>query len=107
MFEQFDRYVLISRIKLAQVSALPTGNEALLNMNPGEAAEEKLDKFTSASKSAALKRYLALTEQDAAARKAAIRKDQLTQPVPSILLRRRRSRSRRALYRGPIDQLLA
>ena len=85
MFEQFDRYVLISRIKLAQVSALPTGNEALLNMNPGEAAEEKLDKFTSASKSAALKRYLALTEQDAAARKAAIRKDQLTQPVPSIL----------------------
>ena len=33
---------------------------------------------------AALKRYLALTEQDAAARKAAIRKDRLTQPVPAI-----------------------
>lgn len=84
MFEQFDRYVLISRIKLSQTSALPTGNEALLNMNPSDAAEEKLDKFTASSKSAALKRYLALTEQDTAARKAAIRKDQLTQPVPSI-----------------------
>jgi len=83
MFEQFDRYVLIRRIKLAPVSPLGSGNEALLNKNPGEATEEKLDKFIAASKSTALKRYLALAEQDAAARAASIRKDlpQLSMPV--------------------------
>ena len=62
MFEQFDRYVLIKRIKLAPVSPLATGNEALAEHEPADAAEEKLDKFVAANKSAALKRYLALGE---------------------------------------------
>lgn len=84
IFEQFDRYVLIKRIKLAPINALASGNEALLNKNPSDATEEKLDKFVASNKSAALKRYLALAEQDAAARAASIRKDLSLQPVPAI-----------------------
>jgi hypothetical protein len=84
MFEQFDHYVTIKRIKLAPTSPAATGNEALLRMNPADAAEDLLDKFVAANKSAAVKRYLALAEQDSAARAAAIRKDRPQQPVPVI-----------------------
>ena len=84
MFEQFDRYVSIKRIKLAPTSPAATGNAALLRMNPAEAAEDLLDKFVAANKSIAVKRYLTLAEQDSAARTAAIRKDQPLQPVPVI-----------------------
>ena len=82
MFEQFDRYVLIKRIKLAPVSPLASGNETLLRANPADAAEDKLDKFVATNKSAALKRYIVLAEQEAAARAAAIKRDQPQQPVP-------------------------
>jgi hypothetical protein len=84
IFEQFDRYVLITRIKLAPVSPLATGNDALLRQNPTEAAEDKVEKFLAASKSAALKRYIALSEKDAAASAAAIRLEKPLRPVPSI-----------------------
>jgi hypothetical protein len=60
IFEQFDRYVLIKQIKLAPISPLATGNEALLNMNPTPAAEEKLEKFLTSNKSPVLKKYLKL-----------------------------------------------
>ena len=85
MFEQFDRQVLITRVKLAPVSPLASGNEALLDKDPSDAAEEKLGKFIAGNKSVALKRYLALAEQEAAARAAATRKDPPTQPVPTVL----------------------
>lgn len=84
MFEQFDRHVLITRIKLAPVSPLASGNAALLDQDPSDAAEEKLGKFIAANKSAALKRYLALAEQEAAARTAATKQDPPTQPVPTV-----------------------
>jgi hypothetical protein len=80
IFEQFDHYVTLKRIKLASVSPAATGNAAL--SKPADEAEENLDKFIAANKSAAVKRYLALAEQDAAARKAALPKDPPQQPVP-------------------------
>jgi len=83
IFEQFDHYVTLKRIKLASVSPAATGNAAL--SKPADDAEEKLDRFVAANKSAAVKRYLALAEQDAAARKAAMPKDAPLQPVPVIL----------------------
>lgn len=82
IFEQFDHYVTMKRVKLASVSPAATGNAAL--SKPVDAAEEKLDKFITANKSAALKRYLDLAEQDTAARSAALRKDPSLRPVPSI-----------------------
>jgi len=74
-FEQFDRYVLIKRIKLDTISPLATGNDALLKMNPTEAAEDKIEKFLAANKSPALKKYLKLSQQSLAARAAATKMD--------------------------------
>lgn len=82
IFEQFDRYVLIKRIKLASVGPAATGNTAL--SNPVDTIEEKLGKLVAANKSAALKRYLDLSEQDSAARTAAMKKDQPLRPLPGI-----------------------
>jgi len=76
IFEQFDRYVLISRIKLTGVSPLGTGNEELLGRDPTDATEDALDKFIASSKSAALKRFLDLSDQAAAASAASIKKEQ-------------------------------
>jgi hypothetical protein len=87
IFEQFDRYALISRIKLAPVSPLATGNEVLLRQNPADATEEKLERFIASSKSTALKRYLALSEKDAVAASASIKLEQPLRPVPSIFFK--------------------
>jgi len=76
IFEQFDRYVLISKIRLAAVFPLATGNENLLRKSPIEATEKKLDKLF-ATKSATRDRYLALSEQASAATKAAMKKDKV------------------------------
>ena len=83
IFEQFDRHLLVKRIKLTAVSPLGTGNEALLNMNPTEAAEEKIDKFVAASKSPALKKYLKLSQQSLAASVAATKKEEARKAGPS------------------------
>jgi len=80
IFEQFDHYVTMKRIKLASVSPAATGNDVLSRKNPVDATEEKLDKFIATNKSAALKRYLDLAEQDS----AAFRKDPPLRPVPGI-----------------------
>jgi hypothetical protein len=76
----YGKTLIAERIKLASVSPAATGNAAL--SKPADDAEENLDKFIAANKSAAVKRYLALAEQDAAARKAAFPKDPPQQPVP-------------------------
>jgi hypothetical protein len=83
VFEQFERYVLVKRIKLTAVSQLGTGNEALLKINPTEAAEAKVDKFVAASKSPALKKYLELAQQSVAANVAAMKKEEAAKASPS------------------------
>jgi hypothetical protein len=76
IFEQFDRYALISRIKLTPVSPLATGNSDLLGKNPTEATEQELQKFVRKNaRSAALHRFLELSEQAEAARSASLRKE--------------------------------
>src|SRR5689334_16731441 len=74
-FEQFDRYVLIKRIKLDTVSPAGSGNVALLKLNPTEAAEEKIDKFLAANKSSALKKYSELSQKSHDARAASTKVD--------------------------------
>jgi hypothetical protein len=87
IFEQFDRYVLLARIKIGPVSPLASGNDDLLRRNPSEAIEDRLEKFTASAKSATLKRFLALSEKDIAASAAAIRMERSAQPVASIFFR--------------------
>jgi hypothetical protein len=82
IFEQFERYLLVKRIKLTAVSHLGTGNDALLKMNPTEAAEAKVDKFVAASKSPALKKYLKLAQQSVAANGAAMKKEEASKAGP-------------------------
>jgi hypothetical protein len=67
IFEQFDRYVLVKRIKLTAVSPLGTANESLMKMNPTEATEGEVDKFIGTNKSAALKKFQKLSQQSLAA----------------------------------------
>jgi hypothetical protein len=82
IFEHFDRYVLIKRIKLAAVSPLGTGNEDLLRLNPSEAVMDAQDKFLASHPSKALKRLLQLSEQEADARTAGIKNIQGVPPLP-------------------------
>jgi hypothetical protein len=71
IFEQFDRYMLVKRIKLTAVSPLGTPNEALMKMNPAEATEAEVDKFIEANKSTALKKFQKLSQQSLVASGAA------------------------------------
>lgn len=71
-FEQFDRSVLLSRLKLGPISPLPSGNAQLLDMDPSEAAEAALKKFEKANKSASLRRYLVLAEKSSEAWKPSL-----------------------------------
>ncbi|RXT48433.1 hypothetical protein [Bradyrhizobium betae] len=82
IFEHFDRYNLISRVRLGAVSPLATGNEALLRLNPADATEEKLEEFAGKSRSKALKRFLQLSEQAGAAQAASIKKIPSPPPLP-------------------------
>jgi hypothetical protein len=86
VFEQFDRYALITRIKVASVSPIATGNDRLLRANPTEAGEEALEKFET-SKSAQIKRFLALSQQSAAAMQAATNKEQMLRIGPTTFYR--------------------
>jgi len=72
VIEQFDRYVLISRIGLNGVHPLGTGNEKLLSLNPTEAIEESLERFVKQRKSATLNRFLVLSDSARQARIKAI-----------------------------------
>ncbi|MVT52822.1 hypothetical protein GPL17_20305 [Bradyrhizobium yuanmingense] len=82
IFEHFDRYNLIARVKLGGVYPLQTGNEALLRLNPTDATEERLETFASKSRSKALKRFLQLSDQEAIAQSAAIKKASSPPPFP-------------------------
>jgi len=72
IFERFDRYVLLKRIKLASVSPAATANDELRSKDPTDATEEGLDKFVAESKSAALDRFRELSDQSSAALSASI-----------------------------------
>jgi hypothetical protein len=74
--ENFSRYVLINRIKLAQLAPLATGNQELLSKNPTDAVQDALDKFVESRKSAALDRFLDLSDQAVEVFKGSIRKDE-------------------------------
>jgi hypothetical protein len=80
--EDFERYVLINRIKLTPVHPLATGNVELEAKNPTVATEEALEKFVASRKSAALERYLNLSDQAAAAMVASIDKDKAKRTPP-------------------------
>jgi hypothetical protein len=82
IFEQFDRYVLLNRIKIAPVSPAASGNIDVLRANPTEAAEEALDDFIETNKSPQIERFLALSEQATEATQVAIKKEQAVQAGP-------------------------
>lgn len=82
VFEQFDRYVLVKRIKLTAVSPLGTANEALMKLDPTEAAEAELDRYLAANKSAALKKFEKLSQQSLVASGEAARREQVKKTGP-------------------------
>jgi hypothetical protein len=87
VFEQFDRYVLQKQIKIASVSPIATGKDDLLRANPTEAAEEALDEYVAANKSATLERFLTLSEQAAEAMQGAIKKERVILVGPGTFYR--------------------
>lgn len=87
VFEHFDRYVLISGIKLGAVSPVATGNRELLDRNPIEATEDVLEQFAAKSRSSALNRFLQLSEQAALTQRAAISKVSSPPPLPHTYFR--------------------
>jgi hypothetical protein len=87
IFEQFDRYVLLNRIKIAPVSPAASGNIDVLRANPTEAAEEALDDFIETNKSPQIERFLALSEQATEATQVAIKKEQAVRAGPGTFYR--------------------
>jgi hypothetical protein len=87
IFEQFDRYLLLNRIKIAAVSPAASGNDDLSRKNPTEAAEDALDEFISANKSPQLERFLELSEQAATAMQGAVNKEQAIRVGPGTFFR--------------------
>jgi len=87
IFEQFDRYNLITRIKLQSISPIATGNDELMNANPTEQVEDALDGFVAANKSAEIERFLTLSEQAAEAMQGAVKKEQALLAGPSTFYR--------------------
>lgn len=83
IFEQFDRHLLVERVKLRTISPHGTADPALLAQHPNDKAEAALDTFMEAkSKSASLQRFLDLSEKSAEAVKAAIKRDEARQAGP-------------------------
>lgn len=67
VLEQFDRYVLIGRIKLDPISPIARG-EAELKENPVQAAEAAVEKFLDQRSSPRVNRYLDILDAAKAAR---------------------------------------
>jgi len=85
LFEQFDRWALLSRLKLNPVSPLASGNTELLKANPAEAAEAALEAFERSKKSRSLRRYLALAAKFSQARTPSLTPEQAaTVIVPKL-----------------------
>lgn len=76
IFEHFERYVLIRRIGLTAVHPIRTGDKELPSKNPTDATQEAAAKFVASRRSAALDRFLDLSDQNAEAFAASMRKDQ-------------------------------
>ena len=87
VFEQFDRYAMIARIKIAPLSPVASGNDALLDRDPTEASERELKEFTAAHQSPALKRFQKLSADAEDAITAAARSDQAEQAGPATFFR--------------------
>lgn len=87
IFEQFDRYALLSRLKIASISPIATGNMTLMEANPSEKSEEALEQFRQAKQSAPVQRFLVLGEQAATAMAAAMKQDQIIRVGPSTFYR--------------------
>lgn len=62
VIEQFDRYVLLNKIKLDSISPISNGKDELLRADPTEEIEEALDKFVTESRSSPFKRFYELSE---------------------------------------------
>lgn len=86
VFEQFDRYALTAKIKIAPVSPLAGGNDAL-DKDPTEASERELKEFTAAHPSPALKRFQELSEDAADAVMAAVSAEQAEKAQPAAFFR--------------------
>ena len=83
IFEQFDRHLLVERVKLRTVSPHGTADPVLLAENPTEKVEAALDTFVEGKKkSASLQRFLALSEKSAEAIKVSIKRDEARQAGP-------------------------
>jgi hypothetical protein len=87
VFEQFDRYVLLSRIKIAPISPAASGKDDVLRANPTDAAAEALDDFIETHKSPQIERFLALSDQATDATQAAVKKEQAMQVGPGTFYR--------------------
>jgi hypothetical protein len=85
--EQFDRYVLLTRLKIRSVSPLATGNDTLLRANPSEQIEEEVQELLTKVTSAELSRFLELSEQSADAMASALKKDQVLLVGPGTFYR--------------------
>ena len=83
VFEQFDRYALLYRLKLTAVSPVVTGNPELLSADPTEAAEAALEAFEKANKSASFVVFRWLTRKATDAMTASIKTDQALQSGPA------------------------
>jgi hypothetical protein len=83
VFEQFDRYAESAKIKIAPVSPLASGSDALLNSDPTEASEKALKDFVATHPSPPLRRYLKLSEDAADATTAAVNVDQAGKTGPA------------------------
>jgi len=62
VIEQFDRYVLITGIKLDSISPLSNGKDELLRADPSEMIEEALEKFVSDNPSPEFRQFYRLSE---------------------------------------------
>jgi hypothetical protein len=85
--EQFDRYALLKRIKIASLSPISTGNVDLENANPTEQGVEALDDFAKASAAPELRRLLALSEEAADAVEAALKTGEANLAGPNAFYR--------------------
>jgi hypothetical protein len=87
IFEQFDRYALLMRLKLAPVSPAASGNDDLMRQNPSESVEDALDAFRDKAKSEALQRYLELEEASGEAISTALRPEAVVRIGPGTFFR--------------------
>lgn len=87
IFEQFDRHLLVERVKLRTISPHGTADPAMLAQHPADKVEEALETFTDGKKkSAALTRFLALSEKSGEAIKVSIKSDQAKQAGPRFFI---------------------